>query len=75
MSLAGSNDSREVDFDLPSSFVGKVTWFEDLTMTIILNGKTYNYCGVPRRIFEGFRSASSKGAFFNRIIKGIFDCG
>ena len=58
-----------------SSFVGRVTYSPPLqTMEIDLNGKKYGYCKVPERIFEGFRSASSKGEFYNRSIKGQFDC-
>lgn len=65
---------RESSFDLPSSFVGKVTWFEDGTMTIELNGRIFNYCNVPRRVFESFKGAGSKGAFFVRNIRGIYEC-
>lgn len=65
---------REDSFNAPSSFVGKVTWFEDQTMTINLSGTVYNFCSVPRRTFEAFRGANSKGAFFTRNIKGQHDC-
>ncbi len=65
---------REDSFNEPSSVVGRVVWFEDQTMTIQLRGKTYNFCNVPRRIFESFKGADSKGAFFVRLIRGQFDC-
>jgi len=65
---------RESSFDLPSSFIGKVTWFEDGGMTIFIGEKIYNYCGVPRRVFESFKGAGSKGAFFVRNIRGIYEC-
>ncbi len=66
---------REPTFDMPSSFVGKVTYTPDFsTMEIELLGKTYGFCGVPERIYDSFEGASSKGAFFNRNIRGQFDC-
>jgi hypothetical protein len=43
-------------------------------MEILLNGKRYNFCNVPQRVYDGFEGADSKGAYFNRIIKGQFDC-
>lgn len=69
------DDDREKSFDAPSTVVGRVVYTPDLqTMEIELPGKTYNYCGVPERIFDAFKGASSKGAFYNREIKGIFTC-
>jgi len=69
-------EQREKDFDAPSSFVGNVVYTPELqTMEITLNGKRYDYCSIPERIFEGFRGASSKGEFYNRSIKGIYSCG
>ncbi len=65
---------REDSFQAPSSVIGKVVWFEDQTMTIEINGRVFNYCGVPRRVFESFKGADSKGAFFVRSIRGIFEC-
>ena len=66
---------REPSFDASSSFVGRVTYTPDFqTMEISLNGKIFGFCGVPERTFDSFEGASSKGAFFNRAIKGQFDC-
>lgn len=66
---------REPSFDMSSSFVGKVTYTPDFqTMEISLSGKIYGFCGVPERTFDSFEGAGSKGAFFNRNIKGQFDC-
>lgn len=73
--LGASGDDRELDFEKPSSFVGKVVYTPDLqSMEVILNGFTYNYCGVPQRIFDQFAEASSKGEFYNREIKGVYLC-
>lgn len=65
---------REDSFNHESSFIGTVTWYEDQTMTIEIKGKIYNYCGISRREFESFKGAPSKGAAFNRFIKGR-ECG
>ncbi len=66
----------EVDaFAHSSTFIGRVIWDEEsLDMSIVISGKTYVFCGVGGRTFEGFRGSDSKGAYFNRIIKGQFDC-
>lgn len=69
---------NEQDFDAfthSSSFVGNVRYDNDSQeMSVLLNGKRYEFCGVPRRTFDGFQGASSKGEYFNRNIKGQFDC-
>ena len=66
---------REPTFNMPSSFVGKVTYSPDFqTMEINLSGKVFGFCNVPERKFDGFEGASSKGAFFNREIKEQHDC-
>lgn len=66
---------RELDFQAPSTVVGEVIYTpDDQTMTIELNGNTYNYCSVPQAIFTSFKGASSKGAYYNRSVKGQFDC-
>jgi len=65
----------EADFVQGSSFVGEVNYNEDAQeMKISLNGTVYEYCNVPQRVFDGFEGAPSKGAYYNRIIKGQFDC-
>lgn len=70
-----TNNEQLIAFTHSSSFVGNVAWnSETLEMTIILSGKQYNFCNVPGRVFEGFRGASSKGAFFAREIKEQFNC-
>jgi hypothetical protein len=37
-------------------------------------GRTYTFCRVPSKVFEGLVAASSKGAYFDRYIKGHFSC-
>ena len=43
-------------------------------MSIILNNEHYVFCGVPDRVYDAFEGSDSKGSFFNRSIKGQFDC-
>jgi hypothetical protein len=37
------------------------------------DGAFYCYRGVPREIYEGILIAHSKGAYFNRQIRGCFE--
>jgi len=32
----------------------------------------YHYYGVPPAVYEALRDASSKGSYFNRVIRGRF---
>jgi len=62
-------------FTNTSSFVGNMRYDQDeQSMTGILSGKHYKWCGVPERTFDAFQGAGSAGAFFNRNVKGQFDC-
>jgi len=68
-------EQRFKAFTHSSSFIGNVRFDQDeQSMRMILNGKVYNFCNVPERVYDSFEGANSKGAFFNRIIKGQFDC-
>ena len=67
--------AKFLQFDQSSSFVGNVV-YEKATeeMLIVLGDRIYNFCRVPRSIYNGFRRASSKGKYFNSFIKGLWDC-
>lgn len=66
---------RTTAFTHSSSFVGHVIYDSDTQeMLITLSGEKYVFCRVPDRVFDGFEGAGSKGAFFNREIKGLYDC-
>jgi hypothetical protein len=66
---------RQPHFNQASSFVGEVNYFpEDLSMEVLLNGKLYAFCNVSERLYDSFKGAGSKGAFFNREIKTLHDC-
>jgi hypothetical protein len=43
-------------------------------MVIHLNATWYQYCGLDRQTWGGLIDADSKGRFYNRNIKGNFDC-
>ncbi len=69
------SQEREVSFDEPSTVVGRVTYNIDFqSMEVELNSTVYNYCNVPQSIFDSFAGAASKGAFYNRAVKGQFSC-
>jgi len=62
-------------FTHTSSFVGQVIYdYEAQDMAAILSDRSYVWCEVPARVFDGWEGADSKGAYFNRIIKGQYDC-
>lgn len=66
---------REEEFNHASSFIGNVVYTPDMqTMEISLGSRVYPYCGVPQRIYDSFKGSPSKGVFFNRAIKGIYEC-
>lgn len=47
-------------------------WYKPSVPTLVVdyaNGSSYEYLDVPYFVFEGFRSAESKGAFINKHIK------
>ena len=62
-------------FTNSSSFVGNMRYDQDeQSITGILSGKHYKWCGVPERKFDSFEGAGSPGAFFNRELKAQYDC-
>ena len=72
---AAIDPEREEVFRQMSSFIGTVTYSIDLqSLEIQIGSRVYPYCSVPHRVFESFQGSGSKGAFFNREIKGIYEC-
>ncbi|WP_300973450.1 KTSC domain-containing protein [Sphingomonas sp. LHG3406-1] len=54
---------------------GALYWPEHRALEICLaGGRRYLYLGVPADVAERFSAAPSKGAYFNRAIRGRFDC-
>lgn len=68
--------NAEVDvFNHASSFVGDVQYdTETHELFIDLNGKTYIFCNIPKRTYTMMKNASSKGEYFNRVLKGRYQC-
>ena len=54
---------------------GALYWPDHRALELCLaSGRRYLYLGVPPDIAEGFAAAESKGGYFNRAIRGRFDC-
>lgn len=67
--------AKFLQFDQSSSFVGNVVYEKDKEeMLIVLGDRIYNFCNVPREIYDGFQRASSKGKYFNSFIKELWNC-
>lgn len=66
------------DFDCSntsSSFVHRICYDNKNHYAItLLNGTYYHYCRMPSTVVEQWLRAGSKGQFYNRNIKGRFDC-
>ena len=51
-------------------------WYKSSIASLVVdykNGSSYEYLNVPYFVFEGFRSAGSKGSFINKYVKGKFE--
>jgi KTSC domain-containing protein len=44
----------------------------ELSVTFV-TGRRYVYAGVPSEVFEAFKTAESRGAFFNHVIRDHYD--
>lgn len=59
----GDSWIKHVDFDKTT---GK--------MRVTMNGKTYDFCGVPESVFDEFENAESHGTYYNENIKDKYSC-
>jgi len=59
-------------FQNDSWISGAVYDDETLRMTVFVGSDSYECQGVPSDIWQQFKSAGSKGKFFNANIKGKF---
>jgi hypothetical protein len=60
---------------MPSTAIEHISYDEagsELHVKFV-GGGTYTYYGVPKSVYEGFRASSSKGTFFNNLIKNRYD--
>lgn len=58
------------------SSVIRDVWYKPSIASLVveyINGSNYEYLNVPYFVFEGFRSAESKGKFINKHIKSKFE--
>jgi hypothetical protein len=59
---------------MPSSVIR--SWHYDAQSraldVLFVSGKRYSYSGVPAEIVEGLHAASSKGSYFNQVIRDHF---
>ena len=62
-----------ITIPVDSAWIGSVTYASDATLTVrFRRGTVYRYFTVPRGIFEAFRTAPSKGAYFTHRIRNAF---
>lgn len=54
-----------------SSNIASIGYDETIAVLEIgfLNGRVYQYSGVPEEIYQGLMSAGSHGVYFNQVIK------
>jgi len=58
-----------------SSFVNRICYQQQNYYVVVsLNGSYYHFCGVPYNAVSDWLYAYSKGSFFNKYIRGRFDC-
>ena len=66
-------NARASILPLDSSLLASMRYSSPATLDLRLrNGATYRYFTVPRHVADGLAAAASKGAYFNRHIKGRF---
>ena len=47
--------------------------YDGSTLTVVfVTGRVYDHPNVPYSVFEGLMQASSKGAYYNRNIRGRY---
>jgi hypothetical protein len=55
-----------------SAAIRAIGW-NDGTLTVEFhNGRVYDHPGVPYEVYAGLMAASSKGAYYNRYIRGRY---
>ena len=54
-----------------SSFIEAISYYSPLRILEVKmkNGRIYAFSDVPKKTFENFMNASSKGNFFNEVIR------
>lgn len=62
-SIARSENVKRVCYDESEAYV-----------LVSLKGIWYHFCGVPATTVSGWKKATSKGRYYNDVIRGNFDC-
>jgi len=55
-----------------SSNLAAVGYAQDTLVVSFRNGTVYEYFSVPKPVYEGLLSASSKGQYLHRFVKGRY---
>ena len=61
---------------MPSSVIRSYSYSaknSELTITFV-SGRRYVYTDVPQDVFDAFKTATSKGSFFNQEIRDCYNC-
>lgn len=60
--------------DVDSSAIERISHDEATRQLHVrfVGGRRYAYSGVPRRVYDAFLAAESKGAFFNHHIRDLY---
>ena len=63
-------------FDTSKSSLVRGAWYDsdNKYMVVKLNNTYYQYCEFPKSSWSSFKKASSFGTYFNKNIKGNYDC-
>ena len=62
-SISRSENVKRVCYDESEAYV-----------LVSVKGIWYHFCGVPATTVTGWKKASSKGRYYNDVIRGNFDC-
>ena len=71
--LGFSTASRAECVALASSWISMIC-YSPARVTAVMNGNTYDFCGMSRATFDGWARASSPGSHYNSFIKGRYRC-
>lgn len=61
------------DLSTRSSWIS-VVCYSGGTLSIVMTGSRYNFCGVPYDLFQGLLRASSPGTYYDNYIRGRYRC-
>ena len=56
-----------------SSWISEIC-YDNTKVTATMRGVKYDFCGVPRSVFDKWVAASSVGSFYNQWIRDRYSC-